>query len=97
MRYTVDFSKPLGSRVNVISFTDGRPFNEDATYTAAMASYRANGGGDLLLEATGLHLEQLEGIFIEKYGPVKEMLYEFFRGEKKTAASLAAVSDWKIL
>ncbi|MBQ7018142.1 MAG: bifunctional metallophosphatase/5'-nucleotidase [Bacteroidales bacterium] len=97
LRYTVDFSKPLGSRVNVISFTDGRPFNEDATYTAAMASYRANGGGNLLLEATGLHLEQLEGIFIEKYGPVKEMLYDFFRGEKKTAASLAAVSDWKIL
>lgn len=97
LSYIVDFSKPLGSRVDVISFADGREFNENDTYTAAMASYRANGGGDLLLQATGLNTKQLEGIFVEKYGPVKEMLYYFFINEKKTAASLAAVSDWKIL
>lgn len=97
LRYTVDFTRPLGSRVNVTSFIDGRIFNENETYTAAMASYRANGGGDLLLQATGLHAAQLEGIFVEKYGPVKEMLYDFFINEKKTAASLATVSDWKIL
>lgn len=97
LRYTVDFTKPLGSRVEILSFTDGREFNVNETYLAAMASYRANGGGDILLQATGLHPKQLEGIFIAKYGPVKEMLYRFFLNEKKTAASLATVSEWKII
>lgn len=96
LEYSVDLRKPLGSRIEIISFTDGTTFNEDETYPVAMASYRANGGGDLLLQATGLNLAQLEGIVLEKYRPVRNLIYDYFSGEARTAASLAAVSKWCI-
>lgn len=96
LEYEVDFTRPYGSRVKVISFTDGAPFDENATYPVAMASYRANGGGDLLLQATGLNLAQLDGIVLEKYRPVRNLIYDFFEGETRTAAGLAAVSKWSV-
>lgn len=97
LRYIVDMGRPLGSRVQILSFIDGTPFNENETYPVAMASYRANGGGDLLLESTGLDILQLEGIVIDKYRPVRNLIYDFFKDETKTAASLAAVSEWSII
>lgn len=45
IRYTVDVSKPQGNMVTVSSLTDGTPFNDSATYSVAVNSYRANGGG----------------------------------------------------
>ena len=94
--YSVNMSAPLGSRVTVHSLIGGGHFSPDSTYTAAVASYRANGGGELIFQATGLNSGQLEGIFVEKYRSVKEMLYDFFRNERKTAAGVAAVSDWHL-
>lgn len=96
IEYEVDFSRPYGKRVRIVSFTDGRPFDEKATYHVAMASYRANGGGDLLLEATGLGIGELEGIVLEKYMSVRNLIYDFFDGKKRTAAGLAAVSKWSV-
>lgn len=43
--YTVDLRKPRGSRVSITSLGDGTPFNHKATYSVAVNSYRANGGG----------------------------------------------------
>ena len=45
IRYTVDVSKPQGNMVTVSSLSDGTPFNDRATYSVAVNSYRANGGG----------------------------------------------------
>ncbi len=45
VRYTVDVTKPEGSRVTITSMSDGAPFNPDKTYAVAVNSYRANGGG----------------------------------------------------
>lgn len=96
LKYSVDFSKPMGERVTVKSFINGNEFFPDSTYTAAMASYRANGGGELLFEATGLHLGQLDGIHIEKYGAIKDLLYNHFTGSNISSAELSQVADWNI-
>ena len=96
LKYTVDFSKQVGERVTVHSFTDGRKFYVDSTYTAAMASYRANGGGELLLEATGLHAGQIEGIYIKKFGVIKDMLYNHFMNSNVSSEELAKVASWYI-
>lgn len=57
--YTVDVSKPEGSRVNIRSFTDGRPFEMGKTYRAAVNSYRGNGGGGHLTRGAGISQEEL--------------------------------------
>ena len=45
INYTVDVSKPEGSRVVITGFTDGRPFEKNKMYKVAVNSYRGNGGG----------------------------------------------------
>ncbi len=52
--YTVDVSKPEGSRVRITGFSDGRPFIPDSVYSVAINSYRGNGGGGHL--TSGAHI-----------------------------------------
>ena len=96
LAYSVDFSRKTGDRVTIHSFTDNRKFCLDSTYTAAMASYRANGGGGLLMEATGLHAGQLDGIHKQKFGAIKDMLYKHFKGSKISSLQLSEVASWEI-
>lgn len=57
--YTVSRSAEPGSRVHIISLSDGTPFDLDATYTVAVNSYRAGGGGNHLTLGAGLSHQEL--------------------------------------
>ncbi len=59
IRYTVDVSKPQGARVNITALGDGTPFSYSDTYTVAVNSYRANGGGGHF-PAAGITSKELE-------------------------------------
>ena len=59
INYTVDLRKGKGKRVNITSFTDGRPFELDKIYTVALTSYRGSGGGDHLTEGAGIPADKL--------------------------------------
>ena len=52
--YVVDVTKPDGEKVQILQFSDGRPFSEDAWYRVVMNSYRGNGGGELLVRGAGI-------------------------------------------
>jgi len=52
--YTVDVSKPEGSRIVVESMADGTPFDLDKEYRVALNSYRGNGGGELITRGAGI-------------------------------------------
>lgn len=54
LKYEVDVTKPEGSRVRIISMADGSPFSLEKTYVAAINSYRAMGGGDVLTKGAGI-------------------------------------------
>lgn len=60
IRYTVDVTKPSGSRVSITSMADGKPFDENKIYKVAVNSYRAAGGGGLLTDGAGIKKEELE-------------------------------------
>ena len=57
--YEVDVTKPDGQKVNIMHFTDGRPFDETAWYRVAMNSYRGNGGGELLTRGAGIPMDSI--------------------------------------
>ncbi|MCM1138517.1 MAG: 5'-nucleotidase C-terminal domain-containing protein [Muribaculum sp.] len=59
IKYTVDVTKPRGSKINIISMADGKPFKLDKTYKVAINSYRGNGGGNLLTDGAGIPHDQL--------------------------------------
>ena len=60
INYTVDITKPRGEKINITTLSDGHPFDLDETYTVAVNSYRANGGGDLLTLGAGIPASELK-------------------------------------
>ncbi len=52
--YTIDVTKPVGSRVTVLSKSDGTPFSEDEYYRTGISSFLACGGYAPFNEAVGL-------------------------------------------
>ena len=57
--YTVDVTKPEGSKIKIQSLADGRKFDLKKNYTVAVNSYRGNGGGDLLTKGAGIPKSEL--------------------------------------
>ena len=76
INYTVDVTKPSGERVCITSLACGEVFDETATYTVAMTSYRANGGGFLLTEGAGIPHSKLEGRIVSRYPEIRDLLYK---------------------
>lgn len=109
--YEVDITKNEGERINIISLADGTPFNPDATYTVALTSYRASGGGYLLENGAGIPKEQMEDRVVARLADIRELLYEqiqtdgFIDAEKlnqwkfvpEKLANQLAVRDKKLL
>lgn len=59
INYTVDLTRPEGSRVAISSMADGSEFSPGRVYRVAVNSYRANGGGDLMTLGAGISREEL--------------------------------------
>lgn len=57
--YTVDVTKPEGSKITILSKADGTPFDLDGEYSVAINSYHGNGGGELLTKGAGIPHDEL--------------------------------------
>lgn len=64
IEYEVDVTRPNGSKVRILRFSDGRPFREDEYYRVVMNSYRGNGGGELLTKGAGIPRDSLKSRII---------------------------------
>ena len=58
--YEVDLTKPDGQKVRILQMSNGQPFDEKKWYKVVMNSYRANGGGELLIRGAGIPKDSLE-------------------------------------
>ncbi|MCM1502505.1 MAG: 5'-nucleotidase C-terminal domain-containing protein [Bacteroidales bacterium] len=76
INYTVDVTAPAGERVKIRSFVNGKEFADDAEYTVAMTSYRANGGGGLM-RAAGIAADELDGRVVARYAEIRNLLYDY--------------------
>ena len=101
INYTVDVTRPAGERVNIISMSGGDAFDEDATYTVAMTSYRANGGGDLLTEGAGIPHEELAGRVVARYPEIRDLLYKFISSNDSVGplqiSDRAVLGSWRFV
>ncbi len=77
--YVIDVSEPIGSRVRIKGFEDGRPFEKDAIYKVAINSYRGSGGGGHLTEGAGIPHERLaERIIDTTDTDLRKKMIDFF-------------------
>ena len=93
--YTVDASKDTGSRVSVISMSNGDKFDNEKRYKVALSSYRASGGGDLLVLGAGIPKDQLESRVVERLPDMREIIYNYL--EHNGTLEAVNLNNWKII
>ncbi len=79
--YKVYRNNPFGSRVVINTMSDGTSFDPDKSYSVAMTSYRASGGGGLLEKGAGINPDDLK--IIEKYADIRSMIYDYLSSQDK--------------
>lgn len=112
INYTVDITKPVGERIDIISMTNGEPFDLNKTYKVAVNSYRGNGGGGHLTSGAKIRPELLSDRIIAntdkdfrfylmewivKQGEVKPSVNNNWKIIPENWATQAAIRDRKLL
>ncbi|MDX9897373.1 MAG: bifunctional UDP-sugar hydrolase/5'-nucleotidase [Spirochaetia bacterium] len=99
INYTVDVSKPMGSRIKVISMSDGSPFELTKTYSVAINSYRASGGGAHLTKGVGLPAEDLQKLKLVTSSTTKDLRFYMLKWFEKQTGPIEVKTDnnWKVI
>lgn len=100
--YTVDVTKKKGSRVNIVSMADGSKFNLQKSYTVAMNSYRAKGGGGLLEYGAGIKINDIPKRIIKTIdqdlrGLVIQDLAEQAANSKDGIIKVEPLNNWRFV
>jgi 2',3'-cyclic-nucleotide 2'-phosphodiesterase/3'-nucleotidase len=91
--YEVSRSAPKGERVNIISMSDGTPFELDKTYKVAMTSYRASGGGDLLTLGAGIDPDSL--VVYDKMKDIRSLVGDYISEQGEIEPKVS--TNWKFV
>ena len=100
INYTVDVSKPAGSRVTISSLSDGTPFSAAKTYTVAINSYRAMGGGGILGRGAGISSEDLLSMKYVTSATTRDLRYyltEWFEKNAGKPVEPKADNNWTVI
>ena len=96
INYTVDVSKPEGSRIYITSLANGQPFNMERSYRVAVNSYRGNGGGGHLTRGAGIKHEELRSRLISSTD--RDLRYYILKSiEKKKTLEPDPLNNWKFI
>jgi 2',3'-cyclic-nucleotide 2'-phosphodiesterase/3'-nucleotidase len=94
--YTVDVSKPEGSRVLIKGFSDGRVFEKNKMYKIAVNSYRGNGGGGHFTEGAGIGKDDLRSRLLTSTD--RDLRYYILKSiEEKKTVNPEPLKNWKII
>lgn len=99
IKYTVDVSRPAGSRVTILSMADGTPFSMTKTYSVAINSYRGSGGGGHLTTGVGLDAGILKRLELVTSSTTKDLRYYMLKWFEKQTGDIAPKQDdnWKVI
>jgi len=94
LNYTVDVTKPAGSRISISTLADGTPFDTAATYNVALTSYRASGGGGTL-DRIGVDTDRIDERTVKKYPEIRDMIYGYLK--ENGSIDPAAIGDPSVI
>lgn len=96
IRYTIDISKPINEKVEILSMSDNSDFFADSIYKVAINSYRGNGGGGHLINGVGLTKEELLQRRITSTD--KDLRYYMMKWiEEKGEVSPILKNEWSVI
>ena len=95
VNYTVDVTKPYGSRVLISGMADGSAFDLDKEYSVAITSYRSTGSGGLLKAAGLTDAKSVEDRVVYRGPEFRTILYKYFK--KHGSVDPAVIGDPKLV
>jgi 2',3'-cyclic-nucleotide 2'-phosphodiesterase/3'-nucleotidase len=96
INYIVDVSKPAGERITISALTDGKPFDLKKSYTVAINSYQANGGGGLLTLGAKIPKDEITGRIVTT--TPKDLRYYLMKWiEDKKIVNPEALNNWSVI
>jgi 2',3'-cyclic-nucleotide 2'-phosphodiesterase / 3'-nucleotidase len=94
--YTVDVSKPEGSRINIRHLSNGDVFSPQAQYTVAINSYRGSGGGGHLEQGAGIPVKEFpDRIISSTERDLRHHLISWI--EEKKVIDPHALNNWEVI
>ena len=94
--YEVDVTQPDGHKMNILRMSNGQPFDLDKVYKVVMNSYRANGGGDLIVRGGGIPKDSLNSrIIYQSELDLRHYLMEEI--QRMGTVRPKAASNWKFV
>ena len=98
INYTVDVTKPRGSRVSISSMADGSTFSTEMLYRVGMTSYRASGGGNIL-DQIGIDTDRIAERTIAKHKEIRNIIYDYLmeHGTLDPGANKDALGKWEFV
>lgn len=96
IRYTVDVRKPAGSRVEILSMADGRPFDMKQHYRVAINSDLASGGSKIITQGIGWNQETLDMRVMEVSSKNMQEIIQDYITDHDTL-KLHISGHWKII
>ncbi len=101
LNYTVDINKNYGKRISIHSLANGQAFKLENKYKVAMTSYRASGGGDLLIKGAGIKKDAIDSRIIDRKDEIREILYRFIIKNKvinnENISNKGLIGSWKFI
>lgn len=93
--YEVTDKNPMGERINIISMTDGTPFDLEKTYNVVMNSYRSMGGGNHLINGVGWKQEEIKDHVVwQSDRDLRSLFIDW--AMKKGVLDSEPLNNWKI-
>lgn len=96
INYTVDVTRPQGSKINITFLSDGTPFDLDSEYEVAVNTYRANGGGELLTRGAGIPNDELSARVVRST-PLDLRYYLMQAIERKGTIRPTVTHNWRFI
>lgn len=93
--YEVDVTKDFGFRINIKSLSDGTQFDINGIYRVAMTSYRANGGGDILVEGAKIPKQMLAQRVVNRGGDIRDLIYTSL--SKDSVIAVQNYNNWSFV
>lgn len=100
IEYVIDVTKPEGSRVDIISFTDGTEFKPDAYYRTTVNTFLYSSPESAVFKATGLTHKDLARRFItSSQADIRYFMLTnlALAHETDRAVTVRPVSNWKLV
>ncbi len=91
LRYRIDVSKPVGSRIVGLSYPDGRPLGDGDKLILAVNNYRQNGGGGFP------HMGGNARVVYDEQQEIRQLIIDYAQNAKTIDPAVFFERNWEVV